>query len=165
MLGWEGAWVLLCLPSRCLEFAQDMEASIKGLQFIFVCARLKLHTPSGVLLGTWPCPLEEAWGTQGWHAHTHPGPQLALWLHHTLALAGHSGHTTESIPCPLTSDATSSLMTMLLILPRSWAREVRVVVAVATFSTDRAQSSRSSSQVVSPSLLGPENRLFRGIWG
>lgn len=96
---------------------------------------------------------------------THTGPHLALWLLPTLVLAGHSSYTTESIPRPLTSDATSSLMTMLLILPRSWAREVRVVVAVARFSTDRAQSSRSSSQVVSPSLLGPENRHFRGNWG
>lgn len=47
-----------------------------------------------------------------------------------------------------------SLITMLLIWSRSWASEVMVVVAVATFSTLRLHSSRSSSQSANPALPG-----------
>ena len=43
-----------------------------------------------------------------------------------------------------------SLITMLPIWSRSWASEVMVVVAVATFSTVLLHMSRSSSQSASP---------------
>lgn len=164
--GWERA--PLCLLST--RQVAGSSPGINGSQYkrargYRLSARLTLHTHTALLLGSWHCPLEEPWALRVTCPYTPwtsdgslpsplPGP---CWPLHFSA--------TECIPCLLTSDATSSLMTILLILPRSWAREVRVVVAVARFSTDRAQSSRSNSQVIIPSLLGPKNRHFGGSWG
>lgn len=64
----------------------------------------------------------------------------------------------------LTCSAMLSFITMLLIWSRSWVSEVMVVVAVATFSTLRLHSSRSSSQSANPALPGLCRTKLGGGW-
>lgn len=106
-----------------------------------------------------------------------PVPAPALWFRAAIASPssttspGHVcgrhpwQHQASPGPCSVmtpTSEATSSLMTMFPILSSSSAREVRVVDTVATFSTVRAHSRRSSSQAASPAFPGFSSRNSPG---